>query len=144
MTDKMQKLMFSPFMSFRNVFLNLMLLNCFHWDWTSWNDRILTEWYPHSALDEVALEMCEQSGWTLMLGFSFFSFLYWDQNIFKCKLIVTLEGACIRHLFLSSDNLQKWVCNSWVNVFLVCSGLFHSTWVLCFYRVFIHGSICSA
>lgn len=73
------------------------------------------------------------SGWSvsrvvelLCLGF-LFSFLYWDQNIFKCKLIVTLESACIRHLFLSSDNLQKWVCNSWVNVFLVCSGLFHST-----------------
>lgn len=79
--------------------------------------------------------------WWLGLGF-FFSFLYWDQNIFKCKLIATSESACIRHLLFSSGDLQKWVCDSWVNVFLVCSEPFHSI-VLCIYRVLM-GFICSA
>lgn len=105
-----------------------MLLNHFHCGWTSWNHGILTEWYPHSALDEVALGMCEHSGLTLMLEFGLvsFSFLYWDQNVFKCRLISTSESACIRHLLLSSGDLQKWVYDSWVNIFLVCSELFHS------------------
>lgn len=63
----------------------------------------LQNWYPHLALGEVALGMCEQSGLTHAWVLVLFSFLYWDKNIFKCKLVVSLESACIGHLLLFSD-----------------------------------------
>lgn len=112
--------MFSPFLSFKNMILNLMLLNRFCCDWTSWNHGILTEWYPCSALVEVALEMCEQCGLTVLLGGLVWVLLVFFHFYIEKK--VPVLDICSSYPLIICKN----DCSSWVNVLLVCSELFQS------------------